>query len=330
MNEKALPVLNQYDLKIKSTKRVRGSYYCETDRGLMLLKEYESSEGKLQILEKLQLYLEKQGFQTDRVLRNNEGELISQGPDGGVYVLKKWYEHRESEPGLEEDIMKGIRVIANLHTCTKDLREVFGEEDVIPPGKNLYETITKHNREMMKAKRFAEKLRNKSAFELQLIQDIGKYYTQALQAQEMLNREKYEELRRQAQKLKTVCHGNVRYHNILMAEGKAIIVNYIRAGVNVHVYDVYTYLKKCMEKNEWDVGLAEKILIEYEKINAISREEKDILKVMIVYPEKFWKIVNSYYNSNKVWVSEKNKEKLLEFNLQDDKRQKFIQYILGL
>ena len=30
----------------------------------------------------------------------------------------------------------------------------------------------------------------------------------------------------------------------------------------------------------------------------------------LAYPEKFWKIVNFYYNSRKVWIPEKNSEKL--------------------
>lgn len=327
MNEKALPVLNQYDLKIKGTRRVRGSYYCETDRGLMLLKEYENSKGKLQILEKLQLHLEEQGFKTDRVIRNKEGELISQGPEGGLYVLKKWYEHRESEPDSEEDVIQGVRLLAKLHTCTKNLCEVFDDVDVIPPGKNLSETIDKHNRELVKVKRYVEKLKNKSEFEFRLLKDIGSYYSQAVQAQEMLDVPEYEKMFCRAQKLKTMCHGNIQYHNVIIAGREAIIVNYIRAGINIHVYDVYTYLKKCMEKNEWNIQLAEKTLEEYERINTLDRDEKEILKVMFVYPEKFWKIVNNYYNSNKAWVSEKNKEKLEEVNFQEENRQRFLQYL---
>lgn len=329
MNEKALPVLNQYDFKIKGTRRVRGSYYCESDKGLMLLKEYENSEGKLQILEKLQLYLESVGFKTDRVLRNKDGGLISQGPDGGIYILKKWFEHRESEADSEEDMVNGIRSMAKLHTYTKDLRRVFGDEDAIPLGRNFSETMKKHNRELLKAKRFVEKLKNKSEFEFQLIQDISNYYKQAVQALEMLDEGKYAEIMSQAQRLKTICHGNMQYHNILVTDGETVIANYIRAGINIHVYDIYTYLKKCMEKNQWNVELAEKILVEYENLNDIGRDEKEILKIMFIYPEKFWKIVNSYYNSNKVWISEKNKEKLTQVNEQEESRQKFIKYIMN-
>lgn len=42
---------------------------------------------------------------------------------------------------------------------------------------------------------------------------------------------------------------------------------------------------------------------EYNKINSLNSEEYTILKIMLSYPEKFWKIINYYYNSNKAWYS---------------------------
>lgn len=324
MNEKALPVLEQYDFKIKGTKRVRGSYYCETDKGLMLLKEYDNSKGKLEILEKLANHLEECGMVTDRVFRNKEGELISQGPDGGFYILKKWYEHRESEPEDEDDIVKGAGALARLHTHTKDLRGVFSEEDIIPQGRDFRETFKKHNREILKVKRYVEKLKNKSDFEFDLKREIDIYYEQALLAEKSLNADEYEKLARKALENKTLCHGNSQYHNIIMVGEIPVIVNFIRININLQIYDLYIYLKKCMEKNDWDIALADKILEKYQKINSISNEEMEILKVLFVYPEKFWKIVNSYYNSNKAWLSEKNKEKLEKFRQQKNQREEFL------
>lgn len=327
MNEKALPVLEQYEFKIKGTKRVRGSYYCDTNQGLMLLKEYENSKGKLEILEKLQSHLEDCGMTTDRVCRNKDGALISQGPDGGFYILKKWYEHRESEPDNESDIMKGAGALAGLHIHTKDLRSVFSEEDVIPKGKDFKETFEKHNREMMKVKRYVEKLKNKSAFEFDLKKEIDVYYEQALQAENSLDLDAYIRLSKEAAEHKTLCHGNSQYHNIIMVGEIPVLVNFIRTNINLQIYDLYIYLKKCMEKNNWNTALADKILNRYQKIRSLSEEEIKILKVLLTYPEKFWKIVNSYYNSNKAWLSEKNREKLEKFSQQKDAREQFIRWM---
>ena len=45
MNEKGIDVLQQYDLDIIRTSRVRGAVLCETRQGSRLLKEYRGTQG---------------------------------------------------------------------------------------------------------------------------------------------------------------------------------------------------------------------------------------------------------------------------------------------
>ena len=52
--------------------------------------------------------------------------------------------------------------------------------------------------------------------------------------------------------------------------------------------------------------------------------EFEVLKAALSYPEKFWKIINYYYNSNKAWYSEKNEDKLKQFRKQEKLRWSFI------
>lgn len=328
MNEKALPVLEQYEFKIKGTRRVRGSYYCDTDRGLFLLKEYESSKGKLEVVEKLQEHLEKNGLEVDRVIKNKTGEFVSVGPDGGSYIVKKWYEHRECNPEDEEDVLQGVAVLARYHLYTTDMKGIFENEDLIPEGKDLRDTFQKHNRELQKVKRYVEKLKGKSDFEFQIKNEIDNFYEQALSAEEKLDRDVYQKLREMSLGKKQICHGNSQYHNFIFAENDAVLVNFIRMNVNIQIYDLYIYLKKTMEKNNWNIALGEKILTEYDRVRRIADEEMEVLRVMFTYPEKFWKIANSYFNSNKAWPSEKNREKLAQLIEQEKYRRKFLEELI--
>ena len=54
----------------------------------------------------------------------------------------------------------------------------------------------------------------------------------------------------------------------------------------------------------------------------------ELLRIMLSYPEKFWKVTNKYYNSNKAWISDKNMEKLKMVKEQADVKQKFVDTIL--
>ena len=62
MNDKYRELLEQYDVKVLSTFRSRGTFQCETDQGLALLKEYHSSLRKLAIEYEWKEKLAEAGF----------------------------------------------------------------------------------------------------------------------------------------------------------------------------------------------------------------------------------------------------------------------------
>ena len=47
VNEKDLVILEQYDLHVQSTRRGRGSFLCDTDRGLVQVTEFSGSQERL-------------------------------------------------------------------------------------------------------------------------------------------------------------------------------------------------------------------------------------------------------------------------------------------
>lgn len=46
MNEKALTVFDQYNLKINSTYRIKGNYGCNVEKEKYILQEYNNSNEK--------------------------------------------------------------------------------------------------------------------------------------------------------------------------------------------------------------------------------------------------------------------------------------------
>ena len=65
-----------------------------------------------------------------------------------------------------------------------------------------------------------------------------------------------------------------------------------------------------MEKNHFDYEMLEKIMDTYANRIELSKEDYRYMYVLFSYPEKFWKIANSYYNTNKAFLSPKYIEKL--------------------
>ena len=84
-----------------------------------------------------------------------------------------------------------------------------------------------------------------------------------------------------------------------------------------------------MEKHSWDKKMGDHILNMYSAIRPLSGKEMEYLKLRFVYPEKFWKIADSYYRSNKAWISAKNIEKLEMAMMQTEEKREFLDSIFS-
>lgn len=67
----------------------------------------------------------------------------------------------------------------------------------------------------------------------------------------------------------------------------------------------------------------------YDAIRPLTREEEGYLKLRLIYPEKFWKLADSYYRSNKAWISVKNVEKLKTAIRQIEEKRQFLETVFA-
>ena len=74
--------------------------------------------------------------------------------------------------------------------------------------------------------------------------------------------------------------------------------------------DLHYFLRKAMEKQGFKEWISDGILNAYSAIIPLGKNELEYLKNRLMYPEKFFKVANSYYHSNKAWISIKNVEKM--------------------
>ena len=53
-------------------------------------------------------------------------------------------------------------------------------------------------------------------------------------------------------------------------------------------------MRKILEKYDWDIQTAYKMMEEYDKIKPVSDTERALLAALFAFPEKFWKVMNYY------------------------------------
>ena len=136
------------------------------------------------------------------------------------------------------------------------------------------------------------------------------------------------EAEEQAKKEGHLIHGAYHQHNVLIGQGQTAAVNFEQFRVGCQVCDLYQFLRKIMEKHNWNQELGMRLIREYNRVQNMSQKEISLLGFMIAYPEKYWKQVNFYFNNSKSWISEKNIEKIKKAVEQNSVRTAFADCLL--
>lgn len=304
MYDYGLSTLEQYELAVKTTSRTRGALLCHTEQGLFILKEYHGSEKKLKKQQELLLKIRESGYLADTFVENREGNLVSYDRDNIPFTLQHWYEGRECDTRSGEDIMKSVQMLAGLH---KVMHLPLVEDYT---GRSLKEEFVRHNQEIRKIRKFIRKKGPSSEFENDFLASVEWFLDKGETALSMLEESDYDIIRKEALESGAVCHGEYNQHNVLMTRTCPVVTNFRHWNFDVQMADLYRFMRKILEKYQWDMTLAREMLRTYHREKRITPEEWSLLRICFSYPDKYWKLANYYYSRNKVWVSEKNTEKL--------------------
>ncbi|MBS6195421.1 MAG: phosphotransferase [Clostridiales bacterium] len=303
MHDRGLGVLEQYGLTAKSVIRGRGALICDTEQGMKTIREYWGSPRKMEQQRHLQLHCREAGFAlVDLVLENQEGQVVTTGEEGVPYVVRDWFYGRECDTRSAEDVCKSVAALADLHKVMQMEREETSMQG------DLIEECRKHNRELRRIRKFLQKKRKKNEFEEKLAASISHFLEQGEETVRKLEDSDYYRLRQEQKN--SICHGECNQHNILFTREGIAFTNFEHWSYELQTADLYQFMRKILEKHCWDLRIGREMLKAYERRKPLSEAEILNLKLQLSYPWKYWKIANFYTNSNKVWISQKNTEKL--------------------
>lgn len=361
MNERGTGVLEQYGLEVQKTCRTRGAVLCETSQGPKLLKEWTGSDKRIQLeYEVLSALGEETGLQVDCCIKNREGKLVSVDEEQTRYVLRNWYDGHECNTRDTGEILMAAKLLARLHQGLRKLerehileqkREEFlleerkrqeeeaaglsaareggeaekGETEETdemyfqsPGPEALKAVLMKHNRELKRARAYVKERKRKTEFELVVIGGFDKFYRQA---EEAIKLSEKMELMPEAR----WCHGEYSYHHVLLGTGVSAVTDFSRMRRDIQVTDLYYFTRKILEKHRWNLKLGKQILDVYTETLPLTYEEWQYFYILFLYPEKYWKQINYYMNSNKAWIPARNVDKLKVLESQFEPRELFLQ-----
>lgn len=342
MNEKYVEALEQYDMEVICVRKGRGAWICDTKGGCRLLKEYRGTVRRLEFEDEVLGTLDTRGsLRADQYLRNKEGSLLTVASDGTRYILKDWFMDRECNLKDGFEIRQALSRLAILHSQLRgiEFKEEWNMGSIL--SSPLEEEMDRHNREMQRARNYVRGKRKKTEFELSVIGSFDMFYDQALEAAQgvrdlwMFQEEaafEYDaleaaEIRRPGARKKKplyLCHGDLDQHHVLIGGNYTAIIEYNRMHLGLQVMDLYRFMRKVMEKHNWNTELGISMLDSYERVLPMASKERACLYYLFLYPEKYWKQLNFYYNANKAWIPGRNIDKLHNLEEQQEARNSFL------
>ncbi|MCH5248998.1 MAG: CotS family spore coat protein [Lachnospiraceae bacterium] len=325
MNDRAVSLFDYYDIEISRTWKGRGAILCESDKGLFILKEYSGPINKVNFQDTLLNHIREAGFRmAESILKTREGELIVYDQDRIPYIVKSYFEGKECNNRELEECRQAVQLLAKLHNCA-DLSS--WEDFVSQPVFHIEKEYEKHNRELKKVRRFLRTKSQKTPFEIFLTEHYDYFLDIALQITEEMRYYIENEKNDNREEFPIVCHGDYQYHNIIQTSDGMALVNFEKCVRDDTVRDLYLFMRKLLEKNNWSLKIGDSLLEAYNSERTLS--EKDYMKLYyrFAYPEKFWKIVNFYYNSGKAWIPNRNMEKLEKLLAQENEKSDFLKTV---
>ncbi len=320
MAEKMSEVFEMYDVRLDHIGRGRGAMVLYTDKGVRQVRAAEVSEKRLQAEYEFKENMYAAGFKNiDRLVKNNEDELITYDRYGNPFVMRMYFDGREMNVMNKNEVLHAVDNLILLHRAGREVWQAV-DRDMQIREKN---DVKRRNRELKRVHNYISKQSPKREFEALFIRAFPYFYEQGLQCERMLNTEP-KECRHLG-----YCHGSYNHHSVLICGGgtdrQAATINFEKYHVGNQLQDLYYFIRKTVEKNGYTYALLQAILERYQEGILLQQDDIEYIQGLYRYPEKFYKLSNQYMNGSKARISPKMVEKLNRIIVEEEKKQNLLE-----
>lgn len=297
-----------YGMRISSIKPCRAGYILETDQGRKYLRQCQCSENRILYVHDAKQHLVQNGFTTLDAYSVTVNERPYMEIDSQFYIVTPFIDGRECEFGDDTDAVRAAVALSALHKAGKGFKTRPGLSIPNELGK-MPESLTKRYDEVLRMRRKAE--RERGAFDYIYMDCVDKFIALAEESLALLDGPEYPRLVKKTLNEGSICHHDYSYQNILMKGPTTYITGFESCGEEIRIYDLVNLIRRKMRKCNWNPKKAVMLLEAYAELEPITRDEAVVMKAMLLFPQKFWRVANRYYNSRRSWA-QKNFTGMLE------------------
>lgn len=300
---------NKYCINIKNIIPFRDAHIMNTSKGKKVLKKSILSPDRIVFIHAAKEHLFTKDFRNiDRYLCTSEGEPYIIAEDN-VFTVSDVIDGRECNFDDANDIIDAAKALASMHKSSNGYSPPPSSKARDELGK-LPSYFSKRLDDIKRLKNSAKK--EGSRFDYLFLKYFDYFFKLGENAIYKINNSRYNELVEKARNDGVFCHHDFTYHNIICSENRTSIINFDYCCFELKVYDLANFIRRKMRKCNWGIREVKIILDKYCSIENLSKDEFEVLEIILQFPQKFWRVANKYYNSKRSWTEKSYLSKLQE------------------
>lgn len=312
-------LFKKFDVEIYDIYPLRSVFFVSTDKGNKILKKIDYSMEELTFIYNALEYMKKKFNRVMNFYKNKDGEIFINF-QGQVYCLIDLVDGIECDFNNPIDISIAAQGLAEMHSASEGFRYKLLNKD--NSGK-LIDSFKRRKDEMQFFKKIAEMHENKNEFDNNFLKYVDFYIEEIKKSIDILENSCYYRLCSEEDK-KVLCHHDLAYHNIIIKDSKAYLIDFDYAMIDLKVHDLANFILKVIKNFAFDVEKAKIILNEYMSINPIEDRELKVLYGILRFPEDIYSISRDYYGRRKNWPNEVFIDRLNKKIEKEEFRQDFL------
>ncbi|KPU44556.1 spore coat protein I [Oxobacter pfennigii] len=318
-------IFELYDIKVDDIVPIRSVYILYTDKGVKVLKKINYSLQELEFTNSVTEHLLDKGYSNIVTYMNTTDGRYYVKKSDGIYVVLNLIKSREADYQNPSDVSNVSRELCIFHKFTRGMKGIMEKRN------NLFKWIPDFEKracDLLKFKEIAQLHEIKTEFDKLYLENVVRYLNQASQSIELLKSSKYEELCKETEEINNICHHNLAHHNVMIDDcNKVYFSDFDNCIKDLRIHDVANIMVKAIKYFNWDVNTAQSILENYSSIDALRKEEVEVLYGFLTFPQDFYEISMQYYMKTKRWDEEDFLSRLVRKAGYYEDRLNFLEYI---
>lgn len=305
-------IISGFGLKSLSCETYRGIWRVQTENGYKYLKRSKLNREEIKFIHEVLEYLYRRGFgRAPRLTLNLKGEPFVQD-EAGLFVLTDWQFSKELDFRILMDLRAAARFLAEFHLAG----EGFEPVRTLPERTLWYGWPIKFIRRLRQLEEFeqlAQSEAERSEFSRLYLRHFNTFYRQAVYSLELLFRAPYPIVAQTDSARRSLCHHDFSGRNLLRTyDHRLFLVDFDYCLRDLKIHDIINLLVRNLKHNGWRVEVCRFILEEYQRVSSLSREEIEVMQVLLTWPQDFWQVGLQYYLEKLPWPKERFLKKLEE------------------